>query len=325
MTDKIAVVIVNFNSGPMLEECLRHVRAQTRPPARLIVVDNASHDGSVDGFEENYPEVDLVRLDQNVGFAVANNVAALRAEGMDWLALLNPDAFPEPTWLERLLAAALDYPECASFAARLVDAKDSERLDGTGDVYHGGGLARRRDHGCLAVSINRPAGEVFASSGAAALYRRSAFLEVGGFDEGYFCYFEDVDLGFRLRLLGYGCRYVPDAVVRHIGSAVTGRGSAFSRYYGHRNLVWTWWKNMPGPLFWLYLPPHLALNLGSIVWFMLRGQGAILLRAKWDALRGLRRCWRQRQQIQARRRISCGQLWRVLNHDLWSLYRSARG
>lgn len=160
---------------------------------------------------------------------------------------------------------------------------------------------------------------------AAALYRRSAFLEVGGFDEGYFCYFEDVDLGFRLRLLGYGCRYVPDAVVRHIGSAVTGRGSAFSRYYGHRNLVWTWWKNMPGPLFWLYLPPHLALNLGSIVWFMLRGQGAILLRAKWDALRGLRRCWRQRQQIQARRRISCGQLWRVLNHDLWSLYRSARG
>lgn len=325
MTAKIAVIIVNFNSGSMLEECLRHVRAQTCPPARLIVVDNASHDGSVDEFEENYPDVDLVRLDQNLGFAVANNVAALRAEGMDWLALLNPDAFPESTWLERLLAAALDHPECASFAARLVDAKDSERLDGTGDIYHGGGLARRRDHGCLAASVSRPAGEVFAPSGAAALYRRSAFLEVGGFDESYFCYFEDVDLGFRLRLAGYGCHYAPDAIVRHIGSAITGRGSAFSRYYGHRNLVWTWWKNMPGPLFWLYLPQHLALNLGSIAWFMLRGQGAILLRAKWDALRGLPRCWHQRQHIQARRQISCGQLWRLLSHDLWSLYRSARG
>ena len=164
-------------------------------------------------------------------------------------------------------------------------------------------------------------GEIFAPCAAAALYRRSTFLEVGGFDQDYFCYFEDIDLGFRLRLLGYHCRYVPDAVVLHVGSAVTGRRSSFSLYHGHRNLVWTYCKNMPALLFWIYLPQHLLLNLGTVAWFALRGQGIILLRAKWDALRGLPRCWRQRRVIQASRRISSWSLRQMMSHGLWALCR----
>ena len=321
MSDGVAVIVVHFNSGTLLGECLRHVRAQTRRPDRVIVVDNASQDGSADRLEQDYPEVELVRLERNLGFAAANNLAARRADGVKWLALLNPDAFPEPEWLERLLAAADAHPDCASFGARLVDAGDPGRLDGTGDVYHVSGLAWRRDHGRPVTDGEGEAGEIFTPCAAAALYRRAAFFEAGCFDEDYFCYFEDVDLGFRLQLLGHGCRYAPDAVVRHVGSAVTGRRSPFSLYHGHRNLVWTWCKNMPGPLLWWYLPQHLLLNLGAVLWYTLRGQGYTLLRAKRDALRGLPRCWRQRRVIQAGRRISVRSLRRAMSRGLRALCR----
>ncbi len=321
MTTGVAVIIVNFNSGTLLDECLRHARAQTRRPERIIVVDNASQDGSADRLESDYPEVELIRSDRNLGFAAANNLGVQRVTGAEWLALLNPDAFPEPDWLERLLKAAQAHPECASFGSRLLDANDPGRLDGTGDVYHVSGLAWRRDHGRPVVSGADEAGEIFAPCAAAALYRRDAFLEAGGFDEDYFCYFEDVDLGFRLRLLGYGCRSVPEAMVRHVGSAVTGRRSPFSLYHGHRNLVWTWCKNMPALLFWLYLPQHVLLNLGAVLWYALRGQGITLLRAKWDALRGLPRCWRQRRVIQPRRRISAWRLRQAMSRGLLALYR----
>ena len=320
----VAVIIINFNSGTLLGECLRHVRAQTRRPDRIIVMDNASRDGSADRLESDYPGIEVIRLNHNLGFAAANNLAARRAGEVEWLALLNPDAFPEPDWLERLLTASQAHPECASFGARMVDAGDPGRLDGTGDVYHVSGLAWRRDHGKPIGTGASEADEIFAPCAAAALYRRKAFCEAGGFDENYFCYFEDVDLGFRLRLLGYGCRYVPDAVVRHVGSAVTGRHSPFSLYHGHRNLVWTWCKNMPVPLFWLYLPQHLLLNLGSVVWFALCGRGGVVLRAKWDAMRGLPRVWWQRQRIQKQRRVNGNDIRRAMTSNWTVLARFVR-
>jgi GT2 family glycosyltransferase len=316
MALKIAVIIVNFNSGTLLLECLDHLRAQTRQPERIIVVDNASDDGSADGLANDYPEVELIRCQHNLGFAGANNLAAQQAPDMDWLALLNPDAFPEPDWLTQLLTAVGFHPDCAAFGSRLLNADNPQQLDGTGDVYHVSGLAWRRDHGRAAHAGVNEAGAIFSPCAAAALYRRSAFTEAGGFDEAYFCYFEDVDLGFRLQLLGYQCRYVPTAVVRHIGSAVTGRHSVFSLYHGHRNLVWTYCKNMPGPLFWLYLPQHLLLNLITLLWFALQGQGRVLVRAKWDAVRGLAHCWRQRRTIQSQRRLGSWQLWRIMSRKL---------
>ncbi len=321
MATGIAVIIVNFNSGTLLSECLHHLRAQILSPDRIIVVDNASSDGSIMGLERDYPKVEWLCLDRNLGFAAANNLAVQQVEGVEWLALLNPDAFPDPDWLERLLTAAQAHPDCASFGSLLLDARDPSRLDGTGDIYHVSGLAWRRNHGRLTDFGATVAGAIFAPCAAAALYRRAAFLEAGGFDEAYFCYFEDVDLGFRLQLLGYSCRYVPDAVVRHVGSAITGRSSPFSLYFGHRNLVWTYCKNMPGPLFWLYLPQHLLLNLGAVLWFARHGQGDTLVRAKWDALLGLPRCWRQRKVIQSQRRVSSWQLRRMMSHRLLALYR----
>ena len=156
--------------------------------------------------------------------------------------------------------------------------------------------------------------EVFSPCAAAALYQRSVLRASGGFDEDFFCYVEDVDLGFRLRLAGYRCLYVPQSVAHHVGSGTTGgQHSEFALYHGHRNLVWTFVKDLPGILFWLLLPLHLLLNLISIIWFALRRQGGIIWRAKRDALFGLPKMWRKRQHLQKTRVTTIAQVWRQLD------------
>jgi GT2 family glycosyltransferase len=304
---KIAVIIVNANTGEHIERALESLTAQTLAPARVIVVDNASTDGSPDTIARRFPSVHVVRLDRNVGFAAANNVGVGAADDCDWVALLNPDAFPLRDWLEALARALGAHPEYAFFGSRLVSAEAPGFLDGTGDVYHVSGLAWRRDHGRPAT-VAPQAGEIFSPCAAAALYRRDAFLEVGGFDESYFCYFEDSDLAFRLRLAGHHCLYVPDAVVHHVGSVAAGRFSDFTVYHSFRNLVWTYAKNMPSPLVWLYLPQHLLVTGLTLAWFGLRGQGRVLLTSKRDALRELPRVLEQRRAIQRRRKASAREL-----------------
>jgi GT2 family glycosyltransferase/O-antigen/teichoic acid export membrane protein len=267
------------------------------------VVDNASTDGSVDGLEERFPWVEVVRSRENLGFAAGNNLAVEMAAGCEYVCLLNPDAFAEPTWLEELLRAAEENAgEFSFFASRLVDAEDSDRLDGTGDLLHVGGLAWRRDHG-KPVANEHPACEVFSPCAAAALYRRDAFVAVGGFDEDYFCYGEDTDLSFRLRLTGHRCLYVPTAVVHHLGSVTSGRESDFTLYHSYRNLNWTFVKNMPGRLLALYLPQLLLVNLLLLGAFTLRRRPGVVLRAQRDALGGLRATLRKRRAIQAARLV----------------------
>jgi GT2 family glycosyltransferase len=317
---RVALIVVNWNSGPLLERCLAAVAAQTLPPREIVVVDNDSHDGSADGLEARFPGVRVLRPGRNLGFAAANNLAAAEVRESDWLALLNPDAFPEPRWLERLAGAATTHPSYSFFTSRLVSAGDPERLDGTGDLYSTSGLAWRRDHGRPVAQAPDTASEVFSACAAAALYRREAFLDVGSFDESYFCFFEDVDLAFRLRLAGHRCLYVPDAVVHHVGSAMTRRGSDFAVYHGHRNLVWTYVKDMPWPLVLTCLPQHLLLNLASLAWFTLRGQPRAIFRAKWDALRSLPRVWTARRAIQGRAGISSQELRRAFTSGVWTAY-----
>jgi len=298
----IAVIVVNWNSGSWLKKCLAALEAQTRPPHRILVVDNASTDGSADCLA-GVGGVETVALEKNTGFAAANNLAVRMTEDCDWVALLNPDAFPRTDWLENLTRAAGQNPEYDFFGCRMTGHPDETRLDGTGDVYHVSGLAWRRDHGRPTGEREREAEEIFSPCAAAAIYRRSVFMDAGGFDENFFTYFEDVDLAFRLRLRGYRCLYVPTAVVAHVGSASSGKQSDFSIYHGHRNLVWAYFKNMPRDLLWLYLPQHLLANLAALIWFTGRGQGGMICRAKWDAVRGLPRVWKERKRIQEQVRI----------------------
>jgi GT2 family glycosyltransferase len=306
------VIIVNSNGGRYLARALEAVARQTLAPAETYLVDNGSTDGSADDAEARFPWVEVIRLGRNAGFAAANNVA-VRQTDCESVALLNPDAFPEPDWLERLAEAASASPGCASFSSRLMLAGQDGVLDGEGDAYGVNGFAWRRHHGARAgpeLDEREAAQEVFSASAAAALYRRDAFLDVGGFDERFFCYLEDIDLGFRLRLRGAACLYVPGAVAQHVGSAVTGRASDFSVYHAQRNMVWTFAKDMPGPLFWLYLPQHVLLNLLAIAWYSLHGQGGTILRAKRDALRGLGAIRAERRHVQSLRTASAGALRR---------------
>jgi GT2 family glycosyltransferase len=314
----VAVIVVNYNSGAMLARCLDALARQTLPPWRVVVVDNASRDASADSVERRYPNVALVRAPSNLGFAAGNNLALEHAQGAEWIALLNPDAFPEPDWLERMIAAARAGPEFSFFGCRMLLADDPRLLDGTADAYHVSGASWRRDHGRRAEQGKNEAGEIFGPCAAAALYSRAALEEVGGFDESYFCYHEDVDLAFRLRLRGHRCWYVPDAVVHHVSSGIVGRRSDFATYHGHRNLVWTYVKDMPGALFWFFLPLHLALNVASIAVCAVRGQLGVVLRAKCDALAGLPAALRRRREIQAGRRTGIARLLGVMS---WGLSR----
>jgi GT2 family glycosyltransferase len=303
---RVGVIVVNANAGEVIDRALTAVAAQTVRPARTIVVDNASTDGSLQAVRDRHPEVEVIALERNVGFAAGNNVGFEAAADCDWYALLNPDAFPEPTWLEELLAAAERQPDYTFFGSRMLRATAPEELDGAGDAYHVSGFAWRVGHGRPAAQAGLAEREIFSPCAAAALYRRDAVSDVGGFDERFFCYFEDLDLAFRLRLRGHRCLYVPQAVVHHVGSLVTGVESAFTVYHSHRNLVWTYVKNMPAPLVWLYLPQHLLVNAAAVAWYASRGQGRAIVRALRDAVRGLPQTLRERRRVQAGRAVEPG-------------------
>lgn len=324
MSDKelqrVAVVVVNWNSGHLLAECLAAVYKQTLPPWRVVVVDNGSIDASLEEAQERFCNVEVIRLGRNAGFAAANNLAIRSLEDCEWVALLNPDAFPASDWLEQLVASAQAAPCFTFFASRMLVATDSTVLDGTGDTYHVSGYGWRRNHGKSAPGRDTSPEEVFSACAGAALYLRSVLTEIGGFDEDYFCYFEDMDLGFRLRLMGHRCLYVARAVVHHVGSATTGRHSHFTVYHGHRNLVWTYCKNMPWLLFWLYLPQHLLLNIVSVIWFSLQGKSRVIIKAKWDAVKGLRSVLRRRRVVQAKRKVGVWELRRLMARGWFAPY-----
>jgi GT2 family glycosyltransferase len=312
---RVGVVIVNYNAGEYVALAVESLLAQTMPPHRIVVVDNASTDGSTAGLAELHPSVDLVVPGRNLGFAAGNNLGVRRCVDCELVALLNPDAFVEPAWLETLVASADRHQEYAVFGSRLLLHGDDRFLDGTGDCYHVNGVGFRRDGGAPA-DVAPATGESFSVSAAAALYRRSAFAEVGGFDESFFCYYEDTDLAFRLRLAGFRCLYVADAVARHVGSVTAGLTSEFTVYHSARNQTWTFVKNMPGLLLWLYLPQHLLLSALIVLRAIPQRRGLAALAGKRDALRGLPRVLRQRRRLQAGRRVGALEVRRTMTRGL---------
>lgn len=308
----VTVLIVNYNGNGFLADCLTKLSEQTIQPEQILIIDNASTDHSVD-IAQYFENITVRVMHHNVGFAAGNN-CGLALCTTEFVALLNPDAFPEPSWLENLVSAAKENPDYVSFGSCQLNFNEPQLVDGIGDIYHISGLVWRERHGEKQKCDDSTPKEIFSPCAAAALYRRNAVLDVGGFDEDYFCYVEDVDLGFRLRLAGYKAMYVPEAVVYHIGSATTGgQQSDFSLYHGHRNLIWTYVKNMPGFLLWLLLPYHILLNIITIGWFTLRGKSRVILRAKWDAIKGLPSMWNKRKVIQSRRVASICDIWRIMD------------
>ncbi len=313
MPVSVSVIIVNWNSGNLLAECVKHVKVQTVQPAQILIVDNASSDNSLAGISEFGANIKLLRLNTNIGFSAANNFALSECD-TDLIVLLNPDVFPAADWLERLVEAANNHPDVAAFGSRQLSQNDHDILDGTGDIYHVSGLAWRNRHGEKQHKRDLITREIFSPCAAAALYRRSVLNDVGGFDEDFFCYLEDVDIGFRMRLAGHKSLYVPEAVVYHVGSASTGdQWSDFAVYHGFRNVVWVFIKNIPSVLLWLLFPLHIMMNMSAILFFSMRGQGNVILKAMKNAMMGIPAMWKKRHPIQANRVISIGDVWRLLD------------
>ena len=280
---EVVVVLVAFNSGPHLQHALDALQQQSFTNFETIVWDNASTDGVVDALTPG-PGVRIVRCPDNLGFAAANNrAAALSAAPL--IVTLNPDAFPQPDWLAALVAAARLHGAESVASLQLCD-DNPEILDGAGDMMSVIGVAWRVGYLKSRKAQPHEPVEVFAACAAAALYRREAFEAVGGFDERFFCYHEDVDLGFRLRLRGGRCVLEPRAIVRHVGSASSDAFSGFAEYHGMRNRLWTFARDMPTALLPIALPCHILL----VIFLLVRAQSPLMRAARW---RGLKEGWRE--------------------------------
>lgn len=308
-----SIVIVNYNAGDMLFKVMSALTQQTYKNFEVIVVDNNSRDDSWRAAENLPFPCRLVRLNNNIGFASANNLAVKNHVSGEWLFLLNPDAYPEPECLAAIVKNINQVSDVDCFSCVLVDANQPTQLDGLGDAYHISGLHWRNGHGAPCCITPTYPVEVFSACAAAAVYRTEIYRRLRGFDETYFAYSEDVDLGFRLRLAGGKSILLPDAKVHHVGSGITGRTSDFSIYHGHRNLTWTFMKNVPGPLIPVLLPVHLLMIVYLGFFFAASGHLRIYLRAKTDAFKQIRSMLAQRKEIQRTRTCSCLDLLRMMS------------
>jgi GT2 family glycosyltransferase len=247
--------------------------------------------------------VRVVALRQRSGVTAAMN-ACLAAADTEFVAIFNNDMELEPECLERLVAALRDHPEAGSATPKMLDFARREVLDGAGDLLRWRGGGTRRGHGTRDEGQYDAPDEVFAACGGAAVYRRAALDDVGGFDARYFAYYEDLDWGFRAQLAGWHARYVPDAVLYHHGSATLGRGMTESNaYLLWRNPVWLIAKCYPGWALVGHLPSIVAGQAGNL-WTALRERKLhIWLRAMRDALREFPSVLRDRREVQRGRRV----------------------
>jgi GT2 family glycosyltransferase len=309
------VIIVSYESGPTLARCLDALRAQTMTDFEILLVDNASTDGAPQAAAAADPAIRFLQPGANLGFAAGNNLAAAQARGR-WLVLLNPDAYPRPDWLAAMVAGTERHPEVRCFTSLQMVADQPGLMDGAGDVMTSAGIPFRGGYR-RRLPANLLEGEVFSACGAATLIDRALFLGVGGFDERFFCYCEDVDLGYRLRLAGEPTLLLPAAVVEHVGSASTGVRSEFSIFHGSRNRIWTFVKNTPPALLWLTTPLHVMVTAGLLLLHWRRGDAAPVVRGIRAALRreALAPFLASRRDLQAARKAGSWDILRAMAID----------
>lgn len=294
----ISVVIPTWNGASLLPIALDSLRRQRFRDFDVVVVDNGSTDETPALLRDSYAEVRHIALPENRGFAAAVNAGIAATRGR-YVALLNNDAEADAGWLGAAVGALDALPRAGAVACRVLQRCDPRRIDSAGDTF-----------GVLAWSIGHgePDGPAFAdprwvpsACAAAAVYRREALQAVAGFDERYFAYLEDVDLGLRLLLAGWPTRYVPDAVARHEGSATAGRMGDFKLAQLLRNSVRLFVRCAPATRLAL-LGPLLPL------WMLARGarerRPRLAVRALRDALADLLPAFAARRAIWRARRIS---------------------
>lgn len=289
----ISIVVLNYNGQRYLDACLASLAQQTYQDFELIVVDNASTDGSVEHLRSHFPWVRLVINEANLGFAAGTN-SGIRAAKGEFILTFNNDAQADRHFLEHIIEPMADA-KVGSCAPKMLFPDG--RINSAGICFSRSGAAWDRgmfeqDSGQYDLQE-----EVFGACAGAALYRKSMLEEIGLFDEDFFLYMEDVDLAFRARLAGWRCIYVPRAKVYHLHGGTAGFGSDLAVYYGNRNVIWYAVKDFPAWILISSLPFILARNLAVIPYYALHGQSRVILKSKIDALRGVPKMLEKRKNI----------------------------
>lgn len=319
----VSIVIPNVNGASVLEACLASLRKQRFRDYEIVVVDNGSDDHSLELLARQFQDVRVVRLSENKGFGKAANIGARASRGA-YLAFLNNDTFVDPDWLVELFECLERHPAASSVAAKVMRMDDPATIDGAGDSMTWSLKAYRRGFGEDADRYLLEA-EVFSASATACLWRSEVFFELGGFDESFFAYYEDVDLGFRARLAGYECWYAPGASVLHVGSA-TARSSwpSFNAFHSVANRWRMIVKN--APLRWLLLNLH-SLVTGEVALLAraaASGDARLVLRGYGLAARSFSGLLRERRRFQASRPVTYRTLTAVVDRRFPPLQTSLR-
>lgn len=316
---KVSIAIVNFNGEALLRKNLPDVLRQDYQDFEIIVVDNGSTDGSVKLLEEEFPEVRVVRLEQNAGFAAGVN-RAVETSSSDYVATLNNDARPYLDWLSNLVTFAEENPDFGMFASKMVFDHDPAIINSAGISLDLAGIAWDR---MVGDRDGGPSQEIFGPSAGAALYRRKLFDDVGGFDESFFAYLEDVDLAWRARLAGWRCWYVATAAVRHEHSATAIEGSPFKNFHLGRNKILSILKNYPLPQLFRYAPLIVFYDLGAIPYTLVSRRDPSILLGRLAAFRELRETLSRRRAIHRSRRVGWSELSETMDgfYSPWKLFR----
>ncbi|HYN22154.1 MAG TPA: glycosyltransferase family 2 protein, partial [Thermoanaerobaculia bacterium] len=260
---KVAVALLSWNGRHHLETCLPALAKQDAPGVEweILVLDNGSTDGTAEWLREKWPRVRILTSPVNLGFCAGNNRLAAEAADADALALLNNDTLPEPGWLAAMVDALRSAPaDVAAVSGKIVDW-EGERLDFGRGVMTFDGHAFQLDfrRPLDRARLPRPGEELLFACGGNLLIRRSSFLGAGGFDESYFAYLEDVDLGWRLWSGGERVLFASEAVVRHRSNATSDLLGLFNRgFLFERNAFLTAYKNYEEGL-WERIMPALML------------------------------------------------------------------
>ena len=309
----VSIVIPNWNGKHFLKDCLDSLVTQSYKNLEIIVVDNGSKDGSIEFLAENYPQVRVPRFEKNTGFSVAVN-RGIRESFGEYIALINNDTVVDSLWVEELVKALDTHPEIGSVGCKMLAYDDRTLLDGVGDGYRRGGLPGRIGHREKDTGLFDNERYILGACGGAAVYRRSMFVDIGLFDEDYFAYLEDVDMGLRAQSAGYKCLYIPTAKIYHLGCGTTGSGySALVVRLSSQNNFNTLIKNIPRPLLIKFLPQIFFWQAYYLAVVCVRG-GRVLawLEGFGRALLMLPKMLAKRQAINQGRRVSLTYLEEII-------------
>ncbi len=278
---EVTIVIPNYNGRKYLVPCLEALYGMTAVDMEVVVVDNGSEDQSIEEAERLYPQVRYMLLDKNYGFCRAVN-EGIQASRTEYVLLLNNDTEIKKGFVENLLRTIKKSPKIFSVESKMIQYGNHSLIDSAGTYYNALGWAFARGRDSSAGKYNRRS-RTFAACAGAAIYRKSVFEEIGGFDENYFAYLEDIDMGYRARIYGYINLYEPKAEVIHVGSAASGsRYNEFKTMYSARNNIYLIYKNMPWPQILLNLPVLTAGFLAKAVFFWKKGLGRVYLKSLAD-------------------------------------------